>query len=122
MEGQVPPEHVTLPKSGGDVFFRDVEDLDGEAYNRIRDAAAFARKMLMPPSEMLRQVAEVLVTAWSIPGMPNLPLPGSDEGKKMNVLNRLHWKDLRYIHEQLFDGIEVVTSDTPNPTTPPTRD
>lgn len=123
MEGQVPPEQVTLPKSGGIVRFRDVEDLDGITYNKIRDKALLARRYVITVSEMLRTAAEELITFWDIPGMPNLPLPGEDEGKKMDSLGRLNWKDTRFIQEQLFDAVEILTADTPtDPTEPPTSD
>lgn len=121
MENQVPPEQITLPHSGGIVKFMDVEELDGIKYNIIRDAALLARKFMIPVSQMLTTAAAELITYWDIPGRPNYPIPGSVEGRAMDSLNHLHWKDVRFVQEVLFDAVEVLTADS-DPTVPPTSD
>lgn len=121
MENQVPPEQITLPHSEGIVRFRDIEDLDGIQFNIIRDAALMARRFMLPVSQLLTMAAQQLITSWNIPGRPNYPTPGSPDGMTMDSLNHLHWRDVKFIGENLFNAIEVLVADT-NPTVPPTSE
>lgn len=97
------PSPLELPHSGGKVWFYDPESLRGKEYKRLRAAA-----MTESATKVYETAAALLVERWEVPGLPNLPLPGTDEGLDGQVTDLLHWRDLKALEDALAPAILLL--------------
>lgn len=100
------PEVLVLP-SGGKVWFRDIEELNGRDFKDIRAAFNYGAMHASEGDNRLtyQRAAAIFVTRWEIPGLPNLPLPGSPEGGEGQITDMLRWRDCRALDTVLGEAI-----------------
>lgn len=114
---EVPPSlplMIELP-SGGEVRLKDPESLRGAEYKRLRMARRAYELDSNKLGQMYETAAALLVVDWRIPGLPNLPLPGSDEGLDGKITDLLHWRDCHVLNEALSPAILMVTEGRAHP-------
>lgn len=100
------PEVLVLP-SGGKVWFRDIEELNGRDFKEIRAAFNYGALNSADGDNRVtyQKAAAIFVTRWEIPGLPDLPLPGSLEGGDGQITDMLKWRDCRALDMALGEAL-----------------
>ncbi len=96
---------LTLPHSKGWVDFRDLDDISGGDYRKIRGART---DQIGEATNGITQAAAVaLVAAWEIPGK-DLPIPRRDP----LAIEKLHYRDLYALERALAPLVNHIIDGT----------
>jgi hypothetical protein len=104
-------DRVELP-SGGWVQLRDLDDL--RSHHRSAVLKAFPTDGNFTPLSVLHmqhRLAEVMVVAWSLPYLPDAPLPADDP----KIMDELRVRDENKLNKALKPVMDMLDPDAPDP-------
>jgi hypothetical protein len=104
-------DRVELP-SGGWVQLRHLDDLRSHHREAVLDA--FPDDDRLTPKAVLvmqRTMAAVMVVAWSLPYLPDAPLPGDDP----TVMRDIRVRDEKRLMKALKPVMDMLDPDAPDP-------
>lgn len=88
------PSFLKLP-SGGWVRFRELDELTGAEYQRLKSALSADPVQLIARGQTM--LAQLMIDSWEIPGQPGLPIPNAPKNKGVHSYNQLTWRDMSVI-------------------------